>query len=130
MPVAIPTLYAANESSVLVDGQALTGVQSVDYRYSRARENLYALGSPERVGVTSGPYSVEGRLRIASASAELDALTSEQVFQVIANLKQGNTTVTVTFDDCVLVDKSFDMGVGGHGEAVYGFTAVRVREER
>jgi hypothetical protein len=130
MPAANPTIYAANESSVLVDGQPISGVQSVDYRYHRARTNLYALGSPERVGVTSGPYSAEGRLRVASASAEMDALGSEQVFQVIANLKQGDTTVTVTFDDCVLVEKSFDIGVGGHGEAVYGFTAVRVREER
>ncbi len=123
------TLFAANESSVLIDGDPLLGVQAIDYRAERVRSNLYALGSAERIGVTSGAHDVQGRLRVASASATLDGLEEDQQFQVIANLRHGETEVTVTFDDCYLTDKTFDLGVGGHGEAVYGFSATRVREE-
>jgi hypothetical protein len=35
----------------------------------------------------------------------------------------------VTFDECFLQEKTFDMSVGSHGEALYSFTATRVREE-
>ncbi len=125
----MPTIFAANESSVLVDGEPLLGVQAIDYRTRRARSNLYALGSAERIGVTSGAHDVEGRLRVASASAALDGLAEQQTFQVVANLRHGETEVTVTFDDCYLTEKTFDLGVSGHGEAVYSFSATRVREE-
>jgi hypothetical protein len=125
----MPTIFAANESSVLIDGEPMLGVQAIDYRTRRARSNLYALGSVERIGVTSGAHTVEGRLRVASASAQLDALEGEQTFQVVANLRHGDTAVTVTFDDCYLTAKTFDLGVSGHGEAVYSFSATRVREE-
>jgi hypothetical protein len=125
----MPTIFAANESSILVDGEPVNGVQSLDYRTRRARSNVYALGSSERIGVTSGAYDVEGRLRVTSSSPALDALQDDQTFQVVASLHHGETAVTVTFDDCYLTDKSFDLGVSGHGEAVYGFSATRVREE-
>lgn len=125
----MPTVFAAAESAVLVDGHPVEGVQGIDYRMRRSRLNIYALGSTERVGVTSGTYDVEGRLRVASACAELDALAGEQLFQIIANLRHGETAKTVTFDDCYLTEKTFDMSVGGHGEAVYSFTAARVRQD-
>lgn len=125
----MPTIFAANESSILVDGEPVQGVQSLDYRTRRARSNLYALGSSERIGVTSGAYDVEARLRVASASPALDALDEDQSFQVVASLHHGDTAVTVSFDDCYLTEKSFDLGVASHGEAVYGFSATRVREE-
>jgi hypothetical protein len=125
----MPTVFAATESSVLVDGQPVEGVQGIDYRMRRARNNIYALGSTERIGVTSGAYEVEGRLRVASASVALDALEGEQLFQIVANLRHGDTTTTVTFDECFITDKAFDLSVAGHGQAVYGFSAARVREE-
>jgi hypothetical protein len=123
------TVFAATESSVLVDGQPVEGVQGIDYRMRRARSNVYALGSTERVGVTSGAYDVDGRLRVASASVALDALTGEQLFQIVANLRHGETSSTVTFDECFITAKTFDLTVGGTGEAVYSFSAARVREE-
>ena len=79
--------------------------------------------------MTSGPASVEGRLTVASTSNKLDAVAADTPFQITAQLRHGSSALTVTFDDCFLLDKSFALGVGGHGEAVYGFTAVRVREE-
>ena len=38
-------------------------------------------------------------------------------------------TVTVTFDECYLSERGFSLAVGEFGEAVYAFTATRVREE-
>ncbi len=125
----MPTVFAANESSVMVDGELIEGVRSIDYRHHQTRESIYALGSAERIGMTSGPQIVEGRLRLASTSPSLDQLEAEQQFQISAQLRHGDTQMSVTFDECYLMEKSYDMGVGGHGETVYTFTATRVREE-
>jgi hypothetical protein len=49
---------------------------------------------------------------------------------MVAELKQGETTVkTITFDECFLDDKSFELTANGVGITVYNFTATRVREE-
>jgi hypothetical protein len=123
------TIFAANESRVLVDGEPVEGVTALDYRKSLARENVYALGSPERVGLVSGQQLVEGRLRVASTSKKLDLLDPAAQFQMSAVLKHGDQQMSVNFDECYLLEKTFELGVGGHGEAVYSFTATRVREE-
>ncbi|MCU0300128.1 MAG: hypothetical protein MUF35_00805 [Candidatus Nanopelagicales bacterium] len=124
----MPTVFVANESAVLVNGEAVEGVRAVEYRRATVRSDLYAIGAAERIGVVSGHHSVEGRLRVASASRALDALGGDDVFQISAQLRHGETTLTVSFDECLLTEKSFAMGAGGHGEAVYAFTATRVRE--
>jgi hypothetical protein len=125
----VPTIFAANESQVLVDGQAVEGVLALEYRRRQARANVYALGSAERIGVVSGRLEVDARLTVASANPGLDALQPEQQFQVSAQLRRGQTRVSVTFDDCFLSDKEFALSAGEHGQAVYAFTAARVREE-
>ena len=126
----MPTIFVANESSVLVDGQAVEGVQALEYRRQEARANVYAIGSTERIGIISGAAHVEGSLVVASTSQALDRIAAEKPFQISAQLKHGDTHVAVTFDDCFLAGKSFQLGVGNHGEAVYSFTAARVREEQ
>lgn len=126
----MPTIYAANESAVLVEGQPVEGIRALEYRSLTQRRDVYALGSTERIGVVTGQRSVEGRIRVASASAALDSLPADGFFQIAAQLRQGDAQVTVSFDECLLTEKSFAMAAGGHGEAVYSFTATRVREER
>jgi hypothetical protein len=123
----MPTIFAASESTVLVDGEPVEGVQGIDYRTRSDRTNVYALGSTERVGVVSGAYEVQGRIRVVSASATLDGLAGDQLFQIIANLRHGETEATVTFDDCCLTEKTFDLSVNGQGAAVYAFSAARMR---
>jgi hypothetical protein len=122
------TIFAANESTVQIDGKPVEGVRSIDYRFVQVRQNVYALGSAERVAMISGAQSVEAVLRVASTSKTLNEI-GDTPFQVIALLKHGETTMSVTFDECYLQSKSFQMGVGEHGEETYGFTAARVREE-
>jgi hypothetical protein len=123
------TIFAANESSVMLNGEAIDGVRGLDYRHRQQRSNIYVLGKAERHGMASGPQLVEGRLRVASTSDKLNALTGDAPFQITATLKQGNSKMTVTFDECHLLEKSFAMDAGEHGEATYAFVATRVREE-
>jgi hypothetical protein len=126
----VPTIFAANESAVLVAGEPLEGVLSLEYRRHRDRTNVYAIGSAERIGVVAGSEHVEARLRVASSAPALDAIPPDASFEVAAQLVHGDTTVTVAFDECTLTSKTFELGVGGTGEAVYSFTATRVRESR
>ena len=125
----MPTIFAANESQVLVGGQPVEGVTAIEYRRAQARENNYGLGTNERIGLVSGALVLEGRIRVASTAPPLDALATDQNVQISALLVHGDTRMTVTFDECFLLEKSFEIGVGGHGEAVYSFTATRAREE-
>jgi hypothetical protein len=125
----MPTIVAATESQVLIDGKPVEGVRSIEYRSHQGRTNIYALGSAERIGVVAGPSAVEGKLTVASTHASLNGLATNTSFQVTAQLKHGTTTVSVTFDECFLLDHNFVMGAGEFGETVYTFTATRVREE-
>ena len=123
------TIFAANESQVLVNGKPVDGVRSLEYRKLQARENVYGLGSQERIGLVSGAQVYEGRLRVASTSQALDKLGIEDKLHISAVLVHGSTKMNVTFDECYLQEKSFDLSVGGFGEAVYTFSATRAREE-
>jgi hypothetical protein len=124
------TVFSANSSSVTVNGEAVPGVRTIDYRLLREQDAVYALGSDERVAVFFGPMRVQGRVAVASANPALDALAaSGAAFQLIAQLRHSDTQRSVTFDDCYMQTKEFAMGAGGAGETVYLFSATRLREE-
>lgn len=124
------TIFAANSSGVLVDNAAVEGVRGIDYQVQREQGDVFALGGDERLAVYYGAMRVQGRLRVASTNPALDALTrSGAKFQLVANLKQGQSARSVAFDDCYMVNKEFAMDAGKHGETVYLFSATRVREE-
>jgi hypothetical protein len=127
------SVFTANSSAVLIAGERVAGVRSIDFQHRRAQESVYALGSAERVAVVYGGTSVAGRLTIASGAAALDALlASGESFQVVANLSaRADLTPerSVAFDGCFMTGKSFALTAGGHAEAVYEFTATRLREE-
>ncbi len=125
----MPTIFSGNESSVLINGELVEGVSAIEYRYSQVRHNIFALGSAERIGMVSGQRTVEGQISASSTITALDGLLSDEPFQVSTQLRQGNTLMTVAFDDCQLTDKHFSLGVGEHGRSVYRFIATRVREE-
>jgi hypothetical protein len=122
------TIFAANESRVQVNGEAIEGVRALEYRRAQARENIFGLGTNERIGVVSGGQVLEFRVRVASTAPVFDALTVDQSFQLQAVLVHGSTQMTVEFDECLLQEKTFELNAGGHGEAVYSFTATRFRE--
>lgn len=124
----MPTIFAANESRVLVDGEAVEGVRAIEYRRFQARENIYGLGGAERIGLVSGAMVVEGRLKVASTSKKLDGIAPSKAFQISAQLQHGDSKLSVSFDECYIQEKTFELGAGTHGEAVYSFTATRVNE--
>ena len=99
----MPTIFAANESMVMVEGDAVDGVHSIEYRQHQVRENIYAVGRAERIGMVSGPMMVEGRLIVTSTNPKLDGLKGDTPFQIIAQLKHGGTSMTVTFDECFML---------------------------
>ena len=125
----MPTIFAANESKVLADGEPVEGVSSIEYSRNQVRTNVYAVGTAERIGLISGPKAVQGMLRVASTIAKLDGLADDATFQLSAQFKHGDAQMTVTFDECYMEEKSLDLAVGGHAQALYRFTATRVREE-
>jgi hypothetical protein len=128
--MALPNLYDASRSRVMVNGEPIPGVRTIEFRQDRAQGQVYALGSEERVGVYHGQLQVLGRIQVASASAGLDQLArTPEAFQLVATLGGAENARKVMFDQCFIHDKSLSMGTGGHAETVYHFTATRMREE-
>lgn len=124
------SVFTANSSQVMVDGNAVEGVQGIDYRVQRQQGDVFALGSAERITSYYGATRVDGRLQVASANPALDTLTnSGSSFQVVVTLAHGETQRSVAFDDCFMTNKEFALNTGGHGETIYLFSATRVREE-
>lgn len=126
----MPEIYTAFSSEIKVNQETIEGLQAVEYNRTNARRHVGAIGTDERVAVYYGMTVVHGRLSVASANKTLDGLlNTRDAFSVIATLRHGDTARTLSFDDCHMEDKGFEMASEGHGRTVYAFTATRLREE-
>jgi len=130
-----PTLISANVSNIKVDGEVIPGLQAIDYKIVRNRQNVHNIGIDERIGVDYGPMYVTGNLRIRSTFPKLDTMLITGVsevkpFQLVVELKKlGQAIKTLSFDDCYLEGKNFSMDANGVGISDYSFTATRLREQ-
>ncbi|HTD36022.1 MAG TPA: hypothetical protein VK669_00805 [Candidatus Limnocylindrales bacterium] len=123
-------VFDAFASSVKVNQETIDGLQSIEFFETKARHDVGAIGTDERIAVYFGMKVVNGRIRVASVNATLDGLLKDnKAFTISAVLKHADKSRSVTFDECYLDDKSFNIGAQGHGETVYTFTATRLREE-
>jgi hypothetical protein len=126
-------LVSAAKSKVTIDGEVVDGVQSIDFKVRRRQADVESIGWDERIGVESGQIIVTGTLRVSSMHKTLDDLLYMPVplsFNMVAQLNKGDELIKkITFDECYLDDKSFEMTANGVGLTVYNFTATRVREE-
>jgi hypothetical protein len=123
-------IYDAFASQVKINDETIEGLQSIEYAQVKNRRDIGAIGTDERIAVYFGLKMVSGKLTIASANKTLDGLLKDnQQFSITATLKHGDTSRNVTFDDCYLDDKSFNLSAQAHGETIYSFTAARLREE-
>lgn len=126
-------LVSAAKSKVTIDGDEVNGIQSIDFKVRRRQADVESVGWGERIGVESGQVIVTGTLRVSSMFKKLDDLLYMAVpdsFNMVAELKKGEDLVKkITFDECYLDDKSFEMTANGLGLTVYNYTATRVREE-
>ena len=130
----MPTVFSANHSSLLIDGDAIEGVQSLAFRVVTEREDIRAIGADERVDVSFGLRTVQGEVAVRSSSVVLDDKLAQRVgFNMVASLKKGagpdDPQRSYSFDDCFVETKQFAMGASGTAETTYVFTATRVREE-
>lgn len=128
------TVFSANRSSVLLDGNAIEGVQQLSFRVLTEREDVRAVGSDERVATSFGLRVVLGELAVRSASYALDThLEKRSQFQLVANLKKDESADspkrTLSFDECFIEAKDFALGASGTALTRYTFSATRVREE-
>jgi hypothetical protein len=131
----MPTILSAKESQVLLAGPEggagapIEGLQAISFRVNRSRQDIAAIGSDERIGVDFGLKLVVGTLTVRSTSTALDSILDKtDTFQITANLKKGDLTRTVAFDQCYLDDKQVGLDANGVVVSTYTFTATRVRE--
>ena len=126
-------VFSSNKSSVLVDGKAIEGLQSLAYRVVTEREDVRSVGTDERVAVIFGLRVVHGEVAVRSVNVTLDEmLQGQKSFQLIADLKQDETESSakrkLTFDNCFVQDKQFCMSANGIPLTTYSLTATRLRE--
>ena len=132
---ASPTIISANVSNVKIDGEVIPGLQAIDYKIVRNRQNVNNIGIDERVGVDYGSMYVTGTLRVRSTYPKLDTMLITKIadvksFQLVVELKKGGQAIkTLSFDDCYLEGKTFSMDSNGVGLSDYSFTATRLREQ-
>ena len=132
---ASPVLMSANVSNIKIDGEVVPGLQAIEYKIVRNRQNVHNIGIDERVGVDYGPMYVTGTLRVRSTYPKLDTalitgVADVKPFQLIIELKKlGQAIKTLSFDDCYLEGKNFSLDSNGVGISDYSFTATRLREQ-
>jgi len=138
------TVISANVTNIKLGGFDVPGLQAIEYKVVRNRQNIHNIGGDERIGVLYGPMYVTGMLRFRSTSPYLDKLinkeiekvgTEEEEFQIVVEFKgtygayAKKTERTLTFDECHVEGKSFSIDANGIGVTDYTFTAARIREE-
>jgi len=129
------SIISANVSNIKCDGEMIPGLQSIEYKIVRNRQNIHHIGVDERMGVDYGPMYVNGSLRVRSTYPKLDTLLlsgvgSVKPFQLVVELKRrGEAVKTLSFDECYLEGKTFSMDANGVGVSEYTFTSTRLREE-
>jgi hypothetical protein len=127
-------IVSAAKSKVTIDGNDVPGVQSLDFKVRRRQADIEAIGIAERIGVESGQVVVTGTLRISSLNTDLDDFLypiDPPGFNMVLtlNVAEGTQVRQITFDECFLDDKTFEMTANGVGITAYNFTSTRVREE-
>jgi hypothetical protein len=104
------------------------------FRVVTERDDIWAVGSSERVDASFGLRTVQGEIVVRSADHTLDEHLEQQTSsQMITNLKkredQEGSKRTDSFDDCFVESRSLIMEAGQTAATTYLFSATRVREE-
>jgi hypothetical protein len=127
------TIWSATESKVVIESTEIDGLQSIEYKVNRSRSDIVAIGQGLRQGVEYGVKVINGKLRVKSSCSILDEKLNktnmeDAKFTMTANLKKGNLSKTISFQECYLDDREFSMEINGVGIATYTFSAMDVQE--
>ncbi len=136
--MATAPIYSANVTSVTINEKDAPGLQAIEYKVVRNRQNIHTIGTDERQAVLFGSLYVTGVLTFRSTCPYLDELVEMEIagyetqsFQIVVKMKgRGEELTTLVFDGCDVEDKSFRIDASGIGVTDYTFTATRVREEK
>ena len=126
-------IWSATESKVMIDSTEVEGLQSIEFKVSRSRSDIVAVGKPLRQGVEYGVKVVTVKLKVKSTNPALDEKLGktdldDAKFTISAQLKKGSKSKNVTFQDCYLDDRDFSVDVNGVGISTYTFTATDLQE--
>ncbi len=130
-----PVIISANVSNIKADGEVIPGLQAIEFKIIRNRQNVHNIGGEERVGVDYGPMFVTGSIRVRSTYPKFDTMLITGIaqvkpFQLVVELKKGGESIkTLSFDECYLEGKAFSMDANGVGLSDYTFTGTRLREQ-
>ena len=135
--MATGMLMAANASKIMIDGKDVTGVDSLDFKITRNRQNIHTISSEERIGAYFGALQVTGSIRVKSGYDVLDKKMFETIpkvasFQIVVELYPQSADKgirKITFDECMLEDMSFGMTVNNIAVTSYNFSSTRIRYE-
>jgi len=137
-------VISANVTNVTIGSFDAPGLQAIEYKVVRNRQNIHNIGGDERIGVLYGPMYVSGLLRFRSVNEFLDKAilteiqktgTKKEEFQIVVEFRgtigayAKKTEMKLVFDECHVEGKSFSIDANGIGITDYTFTAARVREE-
>jgi len=128
---ASPVVVSANVSNVKCDGEVIPGLQSIDYKIVRSRQNVNAIGIHERLGVDYGEMYVMGVLRVRSSYPKFEEMmATEKSFQIVVELKKMTQSIgTITFDECTLESNRLTLDANGQAISEYTFTGTRIRSK-
>jgi len=125
-------IYVARSSEVKVNGQTIEGLQSIELKVVRPNISIGQIGTNERIAVEDGLLTVTGKLKVISTCPTLDELllkpAEEASFQLVITLKRGDKTMVLSFDECMLEEKTLELAANGVAVSVYTFTATRMRK--
>jgi hypothetical protein len=135
--MSVSPLVTANASKIQIDGKDVRGVESIDFKVTRSKEDILSIDIDERIGAYYGALKVTGSIKVKSTNEELDKKMYVQIpkvatFQILITLfPQGKDSKIkqITFDECILEGKSLAMNANGVATTTYEFSATRVREE-
>jgi hypothetical protein len=135
--MSVAPLVTANASKITIDGKDVRGIESIDFKVTRSKEDIQSIDVDERIGAYYGALKVTGSLKVKSTNEELDKkmyieIPKVATFQIVVSLfPQGKDSKIkqITFDECILEGKSLTMNANAVAVTTYEFSATRVREE-
>jgi hypothetical protein len=120
---------------ILIDGKKVKGVQSINYKISKNRQNVHSIDSDKRIGSDYPDLFITGSIEAKSEISDLDKRIYETTpelkpFQIVLELQDNNINIKkITFDECYLEDKTFAMDANEVAITTYQFGSTRVKED-
>jgi len=130
-------LQHASNTKLLIDGQEVPGIQSIQFEDFYNTEDINSVSSLERIGAAPGQRVIQGQLDIRSRYAPLDELMAKSIkefkhFQIVIEggaTGAGQPSSKITFDECYITRRRWVLDATKVLTTIYYFTSTRIVEE-